>query len=506
MTGGLISTNLLKAYAQTPTLGAVQQQQQQQQSQQQLQNRGLQPLSPGNGISQFYQNQLPLQQQQQVHNGIGISGIPSSPTNNKIVTATERGIPNQFMIVLRDTLDSTISSSNTPSTFSNPYFLSPRNTASNLDLSSRLAAVNNALRDISQKAISMGAQIPYTFNSVIHGFTAIVPNQQVIDTLAKDPRVAYIEQDQQVQAFSQTLPTGINRIDADLSPVLSGDGDGRNVKADIAILDSGIDLSHPDLNVYVQKTFVSGTSSANDDNGHGTHVAGIAAAKDNGDGVVGVAPGARLWAIKVLDSTGSGFISTVIAGIDYIASFANQVDVANLSFGCKCKSDALDTAINNAVAKGITVVAAVGNSHKDDSEFAPGNNPNVIAVSAIADSDGKCGGVGASTRDGPDDSFAKFSNYGPTVDMAAPGVNILSTYKGSSYAYMSGTSMAAPHVAGAAALYKATVNHSASPSDVKSALLNQGSTISTICDGNGHGYFTGDPDPYHEPLLYARYL
>jgi subtilisin len=130
----------------------------------------------------------------------------------------------------------------------------------------------------------------------------------------------------------------------------------------------------------------------------------------------------------------------------------------------------------------------------------------VIAVSAITDSDGKCGGLGPSTSYGRDDSFASFSNYGSAVDIAAPGVNILSTYKGSSYAYMSGTSMAAPHVAGAAALYKATVNPSASPSSVKSALLNQGSKISTVCDGNGHGYFTADPDIYHEPLLYARYL
>jgi subtilisin len=433
---------------------------------------------------------------------IGITEF-TLPMNNKIVTATARGIPNQFIIMLKDSLDST-SNSNTPSTLSIPSHLVPSDTDNFDSSSSRLAGSANALRDISQQAISMGARVPRIFDSVIHGFTAIVPNKQVIDVLAKDPRVAYIEQDQRVQAF-QTLPTGINRVDADLSPARSGDGSG-SVNVDIAIIDTGIDLSHPDLNVYVQKTFVSGTSSANDDNGHGTHVAGIAAAKDNGYGVVGVAPGARLWAIKVLDSTGSGFISNIISGIDYIAKYSSLVDVANLSFGCECKSSALDNAINNAVGKGITFVVAAGNSHKDAFTFSPANNPNVIAVSAIADSDGKCGGRGPSTSYGRDDSFASFSNYGSTVDMAAPGVSILSTYKGKSYASMTGTSMSASHVTGGAALYKGTVNPSASPSAVKDALLNQGSKISTVCDGNGHGYFTGDPDPYHEPLLYARYL
>ena len=457
---------------------------------------------------------LQMQQQQQSspsyaysNNGIGAPEITLPMNNNKIVTATARGIPNQFVVVLKDSLDHTSNTNtNAPAPASIPSLSNPGYTGSlDNNTSSRLAVSANALRDISQQAISMGVRVPYIFDSVIRGFTARVPNQHVIDALAKDPRVAYIEQDQQVQAFFQGLPTGINRVDADLSPTRSGDGTG-GVNADIAILDTGIDFSHPDLNVYVQKTFVSGTSSANDDNGHGTHIAGIAAAKDNGYGVVGVAPGARLWAIKVLDSTGSGFISDIIAGIDYIAQYSSLVDVANLSFGCQCKSYALDSAINNAVAKGITFVVAAGNAHTDASTFSPANNPNVIAVSAIADSDGRCGRVGPSTSYGRDDSFASFSNYGPAVDMAAPGVNILSTYKGGSYAFMSGTSMATPYVVGAAALYKATVNPYASPLTVKNALQSQGSKISTMCDGNGHGYFTGDPDPYHEPLLYARYL
>jgi subtilisin family serine protease len=437
------------------------------------------------------------------NNGVGTPEVTPPMNNNKIVTATARGIPNQFVVVLKDSLDHT-SNAAAP----NPHFLNPGDNSrfdSSRISSSRLAVSANAVKDISQQAISMGARVPRIFDSAIHGFIARVPNQQVIDSLAKDPRVAYVEQDQQVQAFFDTLPNGINRIDGDLSPARSGDGTG-SVNADIAILDTGIDFSHPDLNIYAQKTFVSGTSSANDDNGHGTHVAGIAAAKDNGYGVVGVAPGARLWDIKVLDSTGSGFISDIVAGIDFIAQYYSMVDIVNLSFGCQCKSYALDSAINNAVGKGMTFVVAAGNAHTDASTFSPANNPNVIAVSAIADNDGRCGGVGPSTTYGRDDSFASFSNYGSTVDMAAPGVNILSTYKGNTYAYMSGTSMAAPHVAGAAALYKATVNPYASPSAVKNALQNQGSKISTECDGNGHGYFAGDPDPYHEPLLYARYL
>jgi subtilisin family serine protease len=283
---------------------------------------------------------------------------------------------------------------------------------------------------------------------------------------------------------------------------MSGNGAG-SVNADIAILDTGIDTRHSDLYIYHQKTFVSGTSSANDDNGHGSHAAGIAAAKDNSIGVVGIAPGAKLWAIKVLDSNGSGALSTVIKGIDYIRGYASQIEVANLSLGCECKSSAFDTAINNAVKAGITFVVAAGNYGKDASTFSPANNPNVIAVSAIGDSDGKCGEKGPSTGYGRDDSLASFSNYGAVVDVAAPGTKIYSTYKGNSYATMSGTSMASPHVAGAAALYEA-YHPGASPSEVRNTLLSKGSTPSTICDGNGKGYFTNDKDSYREPLTYVR--
>jgi subtilisin len=308
-----------------------------------------------------------------------------------------------------------------------------------------------------------------------------------------------------VYAFEQVVPVGVNRVDGDLSSALSSGGTKAPVNADIAIVDTGIDLTHPDLNVYNEKSFVSGTSSANDDNGHGTHVAGIAAAKDNGIGVVGMAPGARLWAVKVLDSSGAGSVSDIIAGIDYVTEHANEIDVVNLSFGCECSSPALNEAVNNAVAAGITFVVASGNSNKDASTFLPANNPNVIAVSAIADSDGKCGAVGPSTKCGNDDTLANFSNYGPALDIAAPGVGILSTYKDGKYAVLSGTSMASPHVAGAAALLSSE-HHGSSPAEVRSTLINSGSTSLTKCDGYGHGYFSGDPGIKHEPLLYARNL
>jgi subtilisin family serine protease len=310
------------------------------------------------------------------------------------------------------------------------------------------------------------------------------------------------------------LPTGINRVDADMSSAKSGNGNGI-VDIDIAILDSGIDLKHSDLNVYHQKSFVTTntgfyslfgsrtSTTANDDNGHGTHVAGIAAAKDNTVGSVGVAPGAKLWAIKVLDSKGTGPLSTVIKGIDYITQYANQIEVANLSLGCECKSTAFDTAINNSVNAGIVFVVAAGNAGKDAITNSPANNPNVISVSAVGDSDGKCGGNGPETGYGKDDALASFSNYGSVVDIAAPGTKIYSTYKGNTFATMSGTSMASPHVAGAAALYLSN-NPDASPLNVKNALMSQGSNSNTSCDGNGYGYFSGDKDSIREPLLYVR--
>ena len=399
-----------------------------------------------------------------------LSPLSSSAASPPSSSASQMGqvIPNQYIVILNDD-------------------------ALNL---------RDILSEVAKKVNIEGTEILHIYKDVLNGFAISVPNERVIEVLEQSPFVDYIEKDKTVKAFAQTLPSGVNRVDGDLSSTKSGNGGGA-INTDIAVLDSGIHTSHSDLNIYHQKTFVSGTSSGNDDNGHGTHIAGIAAAKDNSIGVVGVAPGAKLWAIKVLDRNGSGALSTIIKGIDYIRQYASQIEVANLSLGCECKSSAFNTAINNAVKAGITFVVASGNSGKDTSTFSPANNPNVITVSAIGDSDGKCGGTGPSTGFGRDDTLASFSNYGAAVDMAAPGTKIYSTYKGNSYATMSGTSMASPHVAGAAALYEAS-HPGASPSEVRNALLSNGTTSSTTCDGKGRGYFTSDKDSYREPLLYVR--
>jgi len=206
---------------------------------------------------------------------------------------------------------------------------------------------------LAGEATNQGAALRHIYDNALGGFAIKVPNEKALEAIMKFPEVDYVEPDIKVKAFAQSLPTGIDRVDADLSSTKSGDGSG-TVNVDIAILDTGIDLSHPDLNIYSQVTFVSGTSSGNDDNGHGTAVAGIAAAKDNSDGVVGIAPGARLWSVKVLDSSGNGFTSDIIEGIDYVTAHANEIDAANMSFGGEGSSTALRTAIINSVSAGVT--------------------------------------------------------------------------------------------------------------------------------------------------------
>jgi len=225
---------------------------------------------------------------------------------------------------------------------------------------------------------------------------------------------------------------GINRVHA---PAAWDTTEGAGVK--VAIIDTGIDLSHPDLAGKVDGGYSAITKTEKpedyqDDNGHGTHVSGTIAALRDGKGVVGVAPKARLYAVKVLDADGSGNLSDVIDGIVWAAK--NGMQVANMSLGAPTDSDAMHRAVRFAKGMGVVIVAAAGNS--GGSVGFPGSYPEVIAVSA-SDSD---------------DHIAAFSSRGPEVDFIAPGVDIVSDKLGGGQISYNGTSMASPHVAGLAAL------------------------------------------------------
>ena len=328
-------------------------------------------------------------------------------------------------------------------------------------------------------ARAAGVAPTHVYSHALHGYSAVL-TEAAVKRLAADPRVASVSPDRAVSIDAQTLPTGINRVDAELSPTARINGVDERVNVDVAVLDTGVDLDHPDLNVFTAGARNCSTGrSADDGNGHGSHVAGTIGAVDNGDGVVGVAPGARIWPVRVLNNQGSGSFASIICGIDYVTAHAGEIEVANMSLGgagtddrnCGLSNnDALHQAICRSVAAGVTYAVAAGNESDNAANHVPAAYDEVITVSAVADFNGLPGGGAAPTcRADVDDTFADFSNFGPDVDLIAPGVCILSTYRSGNFATISGTSMATPHVSGGAALYKAT-HPTATPAAVKSAL------------------------------------
>jgi len=354
-----------------------------------------------------------------------------------------------------------------------------------------------------------GLERHQTYSHAVNGFAASIPEGR-LGALQNDPRVQLIEPDQQIFPFAQTVPTGVRRIGADRSATAKIDGIDERVNVDVAILDSGIDLSHPDLNVFSHVTFINDGSGGNDGYGHGTYIAGIVGALDNDFGVVGVAPGARLWAVKVIDNNGAGSVATLISGVDYVTANAASIEVANISAGFVGTSSALRTAIQNCVAKGVVVVAAAGNNVQDvygaDGTFGtaddtiPAAFPEVITVSSMNDSDGV---AGSSATYWWEDCMSSYSNFGRKVDLAGVGTTTSTALmvKGGYGTQFTGTSLAAAHVSGAAALYVAANGRATTASGVaaiKQALVAAGEAQSAWGPAD-----TRDLDSFHEPLVNA---
>jgi len=284
-----------------------------------------------------------------------------------------------------------------------------------------------------------GGTIKYTYH-LVPAIAATVP-EGAIDGLRRNPNVTNVDLDLEVYAIGQDLPWGIDRIDAEL--VHAGGNKGTGVK--VAVIDSGIDCNHPDLigNCNGGYDFVNDDDDPMDDDGHGTHVAGTIGAADNGFGVVGVAPAASLYALKALEA-GSGLYSDIIAALQWAVD--NGIQVTNNSYGSSGDpGPTVKDAFDNAYAAGILNVCAAGNGGNrgggGDNVIYPARYDSCIAVAATDINDNR----------------ASFSSTGPSVELAAPGVNILSTVPGGEYEDgWNGTSMASPHVAGTAALVIAT--------------------------------------------------
>jgi subtilisin family serine protease len=361
-----------------------------------------------------------------------------------------------------------------------------------------IVVLNDNVQDAAAVAQALAAQhdlqVTAVYQHALKGFAFTGPDAAA-RAIARNPFVAFVEPDVVVDAHChqgdpQVVPTGIPRTFADMNPNITiNDNDDLRIDVDVAVLDTGIDLDHFDLNVVAGVDCTKGPScekggDGDDGNGHGTHVSGTIAALDGGGGVVGVAPGARLWAVKVLRDDGSGFLSDVAEGIDYVTANAGHIEVANMSLGCECTSNALDMAIATSVGMGVVYVVSAGNSNADASAFSPANHPDVITVSALADFDGALGGLAQATcRSDVDDTLADFSNWGPLIEITAPGVCILSTWKDGMCAVLDGTSMSSPHVAGAAALLAAS--GFSDPGTIRQTLVAAGSLAWTDDSGDG---------------------
>jgi subtilisin len=367
-----------------------------------------------------------------------------------------------------------------------------------------------------------GFKAHHRYGHAVRGFAAHLSDAQAAK-LQHDPDVASVTPDRPLEAQAEvdlaagdSVPAGVRRLGAGARSKVREASTAR-----VAVLDSGVDLSHPDLNAVEGTNCVSPGTPPSDEDGHGTHVAGTIGARNDGRGVVGVAPGTKIYAVKVLDGSGQGSESQVLCGIDWVTATrsdsdpSNDIAVANLSLGgpgdpvtgCDGTADPLHRAICASTRAGVTYVVAAGNDAREfdnsTTPDVPAAYPEVLAVTAMSDSDGTPGGAGGAPAcriDEPDDRYAGFSNFASTAGGAAhtvagPGVCIRSTWLGGGYATLSGTSMASPHLAGAVALClgeggAAGACAGLSPDAIIARVRDQASVRSVQASGSG---FAGDP-------------
>ncbi len=331
-----------------------------------------------------------------------------------------------------------------------------------------IVVLNDGVMDVeavvTELAGKHNGKLKHTYAAALKGFAAELSSSDAA-ALAAEPDVAYVEQDQVVHAITtQSSATfGIDRVDQrnlPLSHTYSYTTTASNVRA--YIIDTGIETSHPQFGGRAQAVYDALGGNGQDCNGHGTHVAGTV-----GSASYGIAKGVMLRAVRVLDCSGSGSNSGVIAGINWVAANRIAPAVANMSLGGSF-SQATNDAVNNLANAGVFIAVAAGNSNADACNSSPSSAANATTVAASTSTDAK----------------ASFSNYGGCVDVYAPGLNITSTWLNGGTNTISGTSMASPHVAGVAALYKATYGD-ASYSTVRSWITNN--ATANVITGNVSG-------------------
>jgi subtilisin family serine protease len=356
-----------------------------------------------------------------------------------------------------------------------------------------IVVLNDNVDNPSQVAGGMEQQqsvdVGFVYSHALDGFSAEIPDEN-LGAVRADPQVDYVEPDVTAYAAEQTLPWGIDRIDADLSSTMAGDGTGQVDNVNGYIIDTGIGASHPDLNVINHVNF-RGDGQNTDCNGHGTHVAGTVAARDNDQDVVGVAPGAPLTGVKVLGCGGGGPISGVIKGVDWVTANAAKPAIANMSLDGPA-SQTLDDAVRKSAQSGIFYSIAAGNDGQPACNYSPARaglaqeDTNGDGLINFEDSNG----IVTTAATDKSDNVPDWSNYGRCVDIWAPGVSILSTKLGGGTTTMSGTSMAAPHVGGGGALYL-SASTSSTPKDVEQVLKDDAQTPGTLSNApSGTRYIT----------------